>query len=790
MNFYEYLYSFDYVIVPSTLRISVLQAKKNYPKSHLKVLTKNDLFAQMDFSWTPECEIFLYEEKKISWKFIPHLLSSMHFLQVADVISTKVKKLIELKKELLSRNLISHNPYFIHQLTNKKIAVLGYATHDRELQIFSTILHQDFTFLFLPNVQPKLEVKHFASIEDEVAYFYNFLGEQGIKTNADLKTIKLLKPPPEYEFWLKTLAHLYQVPVNIKSNDKLISLPLIKEFLRQLSQNGDINNCLLLLNEMPEVQKKLTTLINTYPSHRFKNYPAFLDTLLREIDVSQKIYQDGLEVINDFFDNQDKIYIFGFADSQYPQVVKDESYLNDEEKKQVGRLTSSEINEQERKFMIEKIGASSQIYFSYSDKTSSGPMYPSSIIDELHIKEINYPHPWQHYSLRWAKLYAGSLQDLFYKYGEADSSLPLYQSLLKEGQYRQYSNRLYCKKSLSITDQQIYSFSKLDSFFHCPFQYYLNYVLHLNEQEETFSIKLGQLIHSILEARVSDQNFDYAQTFQKYVLHGNFNAMESVYLERIKRELRFTIDFIERHENLINIEQTIVEHIFQIDLSANISLKGVADKIYQINSPHGPLYVVIDYKTGIARYHEKYLPYGLSLQLPLYALLLEKSIEFVKGQVIGLYIHPVLNSKITREAGLSESEFYQKQLQLEGVSINDKELLSLFDPTYQDSLFIRSLRTKKDGDFTLYAKVKSATGFRELAKLAEEKVLEADLRIRQFAFDISPIKIGSSVDACKYCPYRDICYRTNSDYQNIQLTRQSASPSDDDDEETEAEYGD
>ena len=65
---------------------------------------------------------------------------------------------------------------------------------------------------------------------------------------------------------------------------------------------------------------------------------------------------------------------------------------------------------------------------------------------------------------------------------------------------------------------------------------------------------------------------------------------------------------------------------------------------------------MIDYKTGKARYHEAYLPYGLSLQLPIYALLLKKKQRVTTGQVIGLYIHPVLNSKISRESGLSTEE--------------------------------------------------------------------------------------------------------------------------------------
>ncbi|MFA6854825.1 MAG: PD-(D/E)XK nuclease family protein [Bacilli bacterium] len=783
MNFYEYLYSFDYAIIPSASRMSILKAKKDYPLSHLKVLTKEEIFSSLDFSSTPECEIYLYEEKKYAWNFIPKLLSSLNFLVTPPQLTPKLLELINLKKELFARRLIVKNPYFLQQLNNKKIAVIGFDEDDRELKIFADLLNSEFQFLHLPNVNPKLEVKHFASIEEEVAYFFNYLGAQGIRENQDLNKVKLLNPPAEYEFWLTTLANLYQIPVNLKSNTKLIVLPIVKKFLKYFKKTQNLMDALLIFENYPDLLKKITAIIKTYPANKFKDYPSFLQEIFAAIDAPKKHYEGALEITEDILFQSPTIFALGFIDGHYPKVSKDEDFLNDEEKRLVGRLSSAEINSQARKFLMEKICASTQVVFSYSDKTSTGSTYPSSMISELKFKVVDFPNLTTQYSLPWAQLYAGNLQDLFYKYRESHQDLPLYQHLLKSANYRGYQNKITFKKPINIASNQRYSFSKLDSFFNCPFQYYLEHVVHLNEQEEIFAIKLGQLVHSILEARISDNNFVYEQAFDKFAASNNFTAEESVYLVRIKRELRFTLEFIEQHEKLINIGQIVVEKKFEVNLTNNISLSGVADKIYQINSAIGPLYVVIDYKTGKARYHEAYLPYGLSLQLPIYALLLKKSKEFTTGQVIGLYIHPVLNSKISREAGLSTEEFYRKQLQLVGVSINDKNLLSAFDPTYEYSNFIRSLAVKKDGDFTAHAKVKSAEGFDELAALAEQKVFEADQCIRELAFDIAPIKIATSVDACAYCPYRDICYRDGKDYREIKLEKQSNKNSEDEESE-------
>ena len=125
----------------------------------------------MDFSSTPECEIYLYEEKKYAWNFIPKLLSSLNFLVTPPQLTPKLLELINLKKELFARRLIVKNPYFLQQLNNKKIAVIGFDEDDRELKIFADLLNSEFQFLHLPNVNPKLEVKHFASIEEKSPIF-------------------------------------------------------------------------------------------------------------------------------------------------------------------------------------------------------------------------------------------------------------------------------------------------------------------------------------------------------------------------------------------------------------------------------------------------------------------------------------------------------------------------------------------------------------------------------------------------------------------------------------------
>ena len=101
---------------------------------------------------------------------------------------------------------------------------------------------------------------------------------------------------------------------------------------------------------------------------------------------------------------------------------------------------------------------------------------------------------------------------------------------------------------------------------------------------------------------------------------------------------------------------------------------------------------------------------------------------------------------------------------LQGYSINDEELLSNFDSSYVDSEVIKSLRVGKNG-FYSYSKVLSSVEMEKISNLVEENIIKAMGLIKIGDFDINPKKIGNDNIGCDYCPFKDICYRTESDVQ-------------------------
>ena len=83
--------------------------------------------------------------------------------------------------------------------------------------------------------------------------------------------------------------------------------------------------------------------------------------------------------------------------------------------------------------------------------------------------------------------------------------------------------------------------------------------------------------------------------------------------------------------------------------------------------------------------------------------------------------------------------------------------------------FIKGLKTKADGSFNARSKVLSDGEFENLKNLASREFEKCSNNVSNAKFDISPIRKEEDnfVTACKYCNFKDICFRTNDDIRNI-----------------------
>jgi len=246
------------------------------------------------------------------------------------------------------------------------------------------------------------------------------------------------------------------------------------------------------------------------------------------------------------------------------------------------------------------------------------------------------------------------------------------------------------------------------------------------------------------------------------------------------------VSFYREHDAYLTDPVFKTEESFSLPLEENplVSLTGKYDKTILFGGKNR-YYVIIDYKSGSERFDENLLPYGLSLQLPLYAYNALHSSELEGAELVGLFIGPLLSFPFVKDAKKSYEECRKESLKLEGVFANDIEKLASFDPTCRDSSdLIRSLAYSSKGfrDYSL-RRTKSPADFVSFAQEAAKQALAADERIRKGDFAIRPVTYKNAFDACQHCHFRDICYRKEDAVVHLPFDQATKSVEGDSDDE-------
>ena len=117
-----------------------------------------------------------------------------------------------------------------------------------------------------------------------------------------------------------------------------------------------------------------------------------------------------------------------------------------------------------------------------------------------------------------------------------------------------------------------------------------------------------------------------------------------------------------------------------------------------------------------------------------------------------------------------EKHFFDIYLKLNGKTINELEIVSKIDSTIADkkSSFIRGVGIKNDGSFSASSGLISQNEFESYKDIALNLYKEASKGIRSDRFDIYPLYISSTDNACQYCPFKDICHVKEIQFNKVQ----------------------
>ena len=313
------------------------------------------------------------------------------------------------------------------------------------------------------------------------------------------------------------------------------------------------------------------------------------------------------------------------------------------------------------------------------------------------------------------------------------------------------------------------SYSSINNYYHCSFRYYIENILKLNIYEESFKQFIGNLFHFVL-SHVYDKDFDFEYYFNSYIKDKELSKKELFYLKDLKLELCDVIKVIKYQYSLTGLTNVLLEQTITINYDDKCSLVGIIDKIMFKEKDNDTYISIIDYKTGNPSINISNLKYGLDMQLPIYVYLTLNSNLFKNPKIIGFYLEQIIHEKSGYTKDLEKSTI--DNLKLQGYTINDEYLVSMFDSSYENSEMIKSMKTTKSG-FSYYSKVLSESEILEIANLVEEKIKNAFNEILQGNFSINPKVINGENIGCKFCKYQDLCFKTGKDLVYLKDNSQS-----------------
>lgn len=235
------------------------------------------------------------------------------------------------------------------------------------------------------------------------------------------------------------------------------------------------------------------------------------------------------------------------------------------------------------------------------------------------------------------------------------------------------------------------------------------------------------------------------------------------FLEKSKTSLNELFIFLKDYEKHTTFKKKELEKKFYLDLGDNVTFMGIIDKIlYDENNAF-----IVDYKTGNTKVQLYDTYYGLSMQLPIYAYLLEKNSDVT---ITGFFLQHILEGNFKKIEHKTLEDQKKNALKLNGYTISDEEIIEKMDSTYKDSRFISGMKQSKNG-FYAYTKLLSERQMTLLFNLVEEKIKAMKEDIMDAEFSINPKKLRGENISCTYCPYKSICFMTNKDIVELEEKR-------------------
>lgn len=747
------------------------QSKKLY---NIKMISIEQFYTDVTFNISKEMIYYVMKKYNVTVGVAKSYLKSLK--DIYYVLDNDNKKYLFLKsilKELINNNLIKDNNLNYYSFQN--ILVIGYCSIEKKYKIvFDKFENIEIIKTNVYN-RKLLQVRKFKTIEDEICFTYEQIIDL-LNDEIDINKIKITGVMSDYYFLLNKFSKMFNLPVTILNQKTLFDIKLGKDFLNSILNDTylDCLNNIKLIN--PNYYNIIINILNEYTF--INDYKLVYPLIVNDFKQAylNELCSNDIKVVdfdNYNFKDDEYVFLMGLNQGSMPKVIKDEDYLSDVIKEQLGLSTSVDINKNNKIKCVNKIFNITNIYISYACASTFKELQPSTIIKDYGFHVIEENELKYNYSNSYNEYVLTNDIDNFIKYNVTSKSLIDLKNTYKQLEYDNYDNAF---KGIDKSKLQDYinnkvklSYTDLDKYNKCSFSYYIDKILKLNIFEDKFSTKIGTLFHYVLSNAFS-KDFDFEKTFEIGVTNSlkEINQKEKFLLIKLKEELKYIIGVIKEQLMSINYTNSLFEHEVKIKINDNchIEFKGIIDKMF-LKEEEDTIYVaLIDYKTGDINANINNICYGLNLQLPVYIYLAKKA--FSKDVcVTGFYYQTILQNEFKTKNDLEYYNKKQSYIKLQGYTLDINNCDLKFDKTENDSAIIKGLRRNNDGTFSKNSKVLTLLEMKAIERLVESKIIEAGNNIYNGSFDINPKMIGKENESCKYCKYNDLCFKKEQDIQRL-----------------------
>lgn len=747
------------LIIPNNIKDKVIKYINNLPTlCNVKILTEEELTTSLIYNYDEKTILYIMKNKNLSYENSKEILDNLKYIIYDKYDNQKLNNLLTTKKELIEKKLLKKNDNFIDYIKSKEIYFYGFSYINTTL--FELLKKDNIKYKIL--VQNNIEYNNkkvylFKTTEEEITY----IAEDICQKKLDLNKTFIYGINNDNREIIKRIFNNYNLNINIKTNTTLYDTVEGKNILNNLT---NIEQYLKSIKN-DNIKEKLINILNKY--YFVDNYQDINNVIKEELKHTKlktnkiKNAVNEIDILNTEIGENEYIYIINFNNEYIPNINKDTDYISDQEKPNYIEK-SYNLNNINKEILNKEIQKIKNLIITAAQNNENGPLNISTIATDYNYEIINKEIKISQFSNKINKYNLGIMLDNYIKYGEKTQEQDILLNTYPDFKYQTYDNKY---NQIDFNEEFTLSYSKINSYYECPFKYYCENILHLNKYEETFDTHLGSLCHYIL-SKIYDKNFDFNLAKEEYLKTSTIKLTNEnkVFQDKILEELKQAISYILSMQLITKYQEIETERKIETIID-NIKFIGIIDKIQKNDNN----IMLIDYKTGTPKIDLKLCEYGLNLQLPTYLYLI-KSI-YPESKVVGIYLQHILKPTTNFDPNKEEKTQYESSLKLDGYTIGQEDIITQIDSTYENSEYIKSLKTTSNG-FSKNAKLLTEEEFNELEKLIINKIKESIKQIKNANFTIAPKIINKQNKSCPNCKYESICHHTEKDNIYIEISKE------------------